>query len=159
MARPIAFEPVPRDPREELRKKLEAAPAQHAEALLESYEILQELHDQGLLQLLRGALSAGSHIVETTVEAARSDESIRAARNIIVLAKMLGCINPEVLEGIAVAIADTLGSYKKPVIEPPGLFSLLGQFRHKELRRSVALINRFLESLGNQINLKARREP
>ncbi len=156
MARPISFEVVPRDPRDELRRKLEAAPAEHAEALLESYELLQELHDKGLLQLLRGALSAGSHIVETTVEAARTDESIRAARNAIVLTKMLGAINPEILEGIAVAAADTLGSYKKPVIEPPGLLSLLGQFRHKELRRSIALINRFLESLGNQICQQAR---
>ncbi len=157
MARPISFEVVPRDPRDELRKKLEAAPAEHAEALLESYELLQGLHDKGLLQLLRGAVSAGNQIVETTVEAVRSDESIRAARNAIVLTKMLGSINPEILEGIAVAAAETLGSYKKPVIEPPGLLSLLGQFRHKELRRSIALINRFLESLGNQINLQTQR--
>jgi hypothetical protein len=40
------------------------------------------------------------------------------------------------------------------VIEPPGLLSLLSQFRHKELRRSIALINRFLEKLGNQIKLR-----
>lgn len=158
MARAISFEVVPRDPREELRKKLEAAPAEHAEALLESYALLQELHDKGVLQLLRGAVSAGSKIVDTTVEAARSDESIRVARNGIVLMKMLGCINPEVLEGVAIAVADTLGSFKKPVIEPPGLLSLLSQFRHKELRRSVALINRFLESLGNQINLQAQNK-
>lgn len=156
MARPIPLEAVQHDPREELRRKLEAAPAEHAEALLASYEILQELHNKGILQLLRGAISAGSQIVETTVEAVQSDESIRAARNALVLAKMLGCINPEILEGIAVAIADTLGSFEKPVIEPPGLVSLLGQFRHKELRRSVALINRFLESLGHQINLQAQ---
>lgn len=158
MARPISLETVAHDPREELRKKLEAAPDEHAEALLESYEVLQELHDKGLLQLLRGALSAGNQIIDTTVEAVRSDEAVRGARNMIVLAKMLGCINPEILEGVAIAVADTLGSYRKPVIEPPGLLSLLGQFRHKELRRSVALINRFLESLGNQISLQAQRK-
>lgn len=158
MARPIAFEPPHHDPREELRKKLEAAPSEHAEALLESYEILQELHKKGVLQLLRGALSAGSQILETTVDAARSDESIRAARNVVVLAKMLGSINPEILRGIATAVADTLGSFKEPVIETPGLLSLLGQFRRKELRRSVALINRFLSSLGKQIHLQAESE-
>jgi hypothetical protein len=27
------------------------------------------------------------------------------------------------------------------------------QFTHKELRRSMALLNKFLESLGNQIKL------
>ena len=35
MARPIAFEVRPYDPREILRKRPEAAPAEHAEALLE----------------------------------------------------------------------------------------------------------------------------
>ena len=46
-------------------------------------------------------------------------------------------------------------SKRKPVIEPSSLFSLLGQFRHKELRRSIALINRFLEVLGNQLKIRA----
>jgi uncharacterized protein YjgD (DUF1641 family) len=157
MARPIPLGISPRDPREELRKRLEQAPAEHAEALLDSYELLQQLHDHGVFQLLRGAVGASNKLVDTAVEAARSDESVRALRNTIILAKMLGFINPELLQDIAVAVGETLGSYRKPVIEPPGLFSLLGQFRHKELRRSIALINRFLETLG--IQLSARDNP
>ncbi|MGD0740006.1 MAG: DUF1641 domain-containing protein [Terracidiphilus sp.] len=155
MARPIAFEVPPYDPREALRKRLEAAPVEYAEALLESYELLQQLHETGTLRVLTGALSAGNQILEKAVDAARSDEAIRATRNAILLGKMLASINPEILAGIATAVDETLGSYKKPVIEPPGLFALLSQFRRKELRRSVALINRFLESLGNQIKLQA----
>jgi uncharacterized protein YjgD (DUF1641 family) len=157
MARPIPLEIPARDPREELRKRLEQAPAEHAEALLDSYELLQQLHDHGVFQLLRGAVGASDKLVETAVDAARSDESVRALRNTIILAKMLGSINPELLQDFAVAVGETLGSYRKPVIEPPGLFSLLGQFRHKELRRSIALINRFLETLG--IQLSARDNP
>ena len=155
MARPIPLELPPRDPREELRKRLEEAPVEHAEALLDSYELLQQLHDQGVFQLLRGVIGASDKLVETAVETARSGESVRAMRNAIILGKMLSLINPDILQGVAVAIGETLGSYEKPVIEPPGIFSLLGQFRHKELRRSMALINRFLETLGNQIKLQA----
>jgi uncharacterized protein YjgD (DUF1641 family) len=103
---------------------------------------------------LSGALGASNKLVETVVEGAKSEESIRAMRNAIILAKMLGSINPDLLEGIAVATSQTLGSYKKPVIEPPGLFSLLNQFRHPELRRSIALINRFLETLGIQLGAR-----
>ena len=154
MARPIPLELPPRDPREELRKRLEQAPAEHAEALLDSYELLQQLHDHGVFELLRGALSASDKLIETAVDAAKSEESIRAIRNAMILGKVLGSINPEVLQCVATAASDTLGCYGKPVIEPPGLFSLLSQFRHKELRRSIALINRFLEKLGNQINLR-----
>jgi len=154
MARPISLELPPRDPREELRKRLDEAPVEHAEALLESYELLQQLHDHGVFQLLRGVLGASDKLVEAAVDAAKSDESVRAIRNAIILGKMLGSINPEVLQCFAAATTETLGCYQKPVIEPPGLFSLLNQFRNKELRRSMALLNRFLDTLGNQIKLR-----
>lgn len=156
MAQPIAFEPQPYDAREALRKRLEAAPAEHAEALLESYELLQKLHESGALRLVTGALAAGGKILETAVDAARTPEAVRATRNAILLGKLLASIDPEILEGIVAAAGETLGNHKNPVVEPPGLFALLSQFRHKELRRSVALINRFLESLGEQIKLHGK---
>lgn len=155
MARPVALELPPRDPRMELRKRLDEAPVEYAAALLDSYELLQQLHDQGVFDLLRGALGASDKLIETAVDAAKSDESVRAIRNAIILGKMLGAVNPDLLQCIASAVGETLGSSEKPVIKPPKLFSLLSQFRHQELRRSIALINRFLETLGNQINLRA----
>jgi uncharacterized protein YjgD (DUF1641 family) len=130
------------------------ADAAHAEALLDSHELLQQLHDHGVFDLLRGALGASDRLIETAVDATKSNESIRAMRNAILLGEVLGSINPEVLQCVATAAGETLGCFEKPVIEPPGLFSLLSQFRHKELRRSIALINRFLEKLGNQIKLR-----
>ncbi len=154
MARPISLELPPHDPRQELRKRLDEAPIERAEALLDSWELLQQLHNHGILQLLRGALGAGDKLMETAVDAIKSEESVRAVRNALILGKMLGSINPEVLQCFAAATAETLGCYQKPIIEPPGLFSLLNQFRHRELRRSIALLNRFLETLGNQIKLR-----
>jgi uncharacterized protein YjgD (DUF1641 family) len=154
MARPISLELPPRDPRQELRKRLDEAPIEHAEALLDSWELLQQLHNHGILQLLRGALGASDKLMETAVDAIKSDESVRAMRNALIFGKMLGSINPDVLHCFAAATAETLGCYEKPIIEPPGLFSLLNQFRHRELRRSMALLNRFLETLGNQIKLR-----
>jgi uncharacterized protein YjgD (DUF1641 family) len=154
MARPIPLELPPRDPREELHKRLEQAPVEHAEALLDSYELLQQLHDHGVFELLRGAFSASDKLIETAVDAAKSDESVRAIRNAMILGKLLGSINPDVLQCVATAASETMGCYDKPIIEPPGLLSLLAQFSHKELRRSMALLNKFLESLGNQIKLR-----
>ena len=151
MARPIPLELPARDPRDELRKQLEQAPVKHAEALLDSYELLQQLHNHGVFELLRGALGASDKLIETAVDAAKSEEAIRAIRNAIILGKILGAINPDVLQSVAVAVGETLGCYEKPIIEPPGLFSLLAEFSHKELRRSMALLNKFMESLGDQI--------
>lgn len=157
MAKPIALELPPRDPREELIARLQAAPAEHAEALLASYELLQEFHDRHILELFRGAMSAGDMLVGNAVKAADTAQSINAIRNAIILSKMLGCINPDLLQCVATAVEQTLGSQQKPVIEPPGLFTLLAQFRQKELRRSMALINRFLDVLG--VEIKRTAEP
>ena len=63
MAKPIALELPARDPRKELIARLEAAPAEHAEALLASYEFLQDLHDHRVFDVLHGALSASDKLV------------------------------------------------------------------------------------------------
>lgn len=159
MAQRIALEIPPRDARRELLTRLENAPAEHAEALLDAYELIQQAHDAGVFELVRGVLSAKDKVVETAVSATETPEAMHALRNAIILAKMLGSINPELMQCYATAVGETLGSERKPVIEPPGLLSLLGQFRRKELRRSVALINRFLESLGTQLKLKGTPGP
>lgn len=154
MARPIGLDVAPRDPREELQKRLEQAPVQHAEALLESYELLQELHDSGVLRLLRGTLGSGGMLLETVVNAAKSEEGIRGLRNAITLAKMLGSINPDLLQSYGYALSEAL-SREKPVEKPPGMLKLLSEFRHPELRRGMALIERFLEILGSELKTRA----
>ena len=153
MARPIGLEVAPRDPREELRRRLAQAPEEHAEALLESFELVQELHDSGVLRLLRGAVSSGGMIMDAAVGAANSEDGIRALRNAIILGKMLGSLNPDLLQGFAVAMIDTFGC-QKPVAEPPGLLKLFAEFRQPELRRSMALINKFLETLGSELKTR-----
>ena len=153
MAQPIPLELSPRDPRKELLDRLQSAPQEHAEALLDAYELLEQLRQAGILQLMRGTLSAGDEILDRAVSAARSQHGTRALRNLLILGQMLGSMNPDLLECIAVATGQTLGSERKPVIEPPGFLSLISQFRRPELRRSVALINRFLDTLGYQLKM------
>jgi uncharacterized protein YjgD (DUF1641 family) len=152
VARPISLQTPPRDARKELSAKLENAPAEHAEALLDAYELLQQLHDQHVFEILRGALSASGKFVESAVSAAESTASLRALRNAIILGKMLGSIDPALLECFAVATRKTLGSERDSVpTDSPGLLSLLNQLRQAELRRSAGLISRFLEILGQEL--------
>lgn len=158
MAQPIPLELPLCDHREQLRNRVQHAPVAHAEALLDSYELLQQLHDHGVFELLRGALAASEKLIETAVDASKSDESVRAIRNAIILGKMLGAIDPGVLQCVANAAGETFGPDKKPAIEPPGLFSLLNQFRRKEVRTIIALMTRFLDALGNQIKVRGGRE-
>jgi uncharacterized protein YjgD (DUF1641 family) len=154
MAQPIALEIAPRDARKELLARLEKAPAEHAEALLDAYELIEQAHEAGVFEVLRGVLSAKDHVLEAVVKDTEMSQAIHALRNAIIFGKMMGSMNPELMQCIATAVGDTLGSERRPVIDPPGLFSLLGQFRRPELRRSVALVNRFLENLGTRLKEK-----
>src|ERR1700692_4249706 len=97
MARPIPMELPKRDPREELRVRLQQAPLDHAEAILAGYEVLQGLHDRGVLELLRGVLGGGDRILEIAVEAAKTPEAIHGIRNLIIMLKLAGSIDPDQL--------------------------------------------------------------
>ncbi|HMH15851.1 MAG TPA: hypothetical protein VK578_22320 [Edaphobacter sp.] len=97
MSQPIPFKARSRDFREELRVRLEQAPADHAEAILAGYEVLQGLHDRGVLELLRGVLGGGDRILEIAVEAAKTPAAIRGIRNLIIMLKLAGSIDPDQL--------------------------------------------------------------
>ena len=154
MAQPIPLKLPPRDPKQELLAKLEQAPAEHAAALLDGYELLQALHEHGVFSLARGALGATDKLVEAASAGANSAESIRAMRNAIILAKMLGSIDPALLQGVATAVGETLGDVKSVPVEPPGLFSLLAGFTGADQRRGLALFERLLRKIGARMRPK-----
>src|SRR6266850_7127707 len=100
MAQPIRFQPPPRDMHAPLVARLSAAPADHAEAVLAAYEVLQGLHDRGVLDLLRGTLGGSEKVLEQVVAVASGPESIRATRNLLLLVTALGEIEPALLSDL-----------------------------------------------------------
>jgi hypothetical protein len=64
VAQPIPLDISPRDGSRDLRSRLERAPDAHAEAVLAAYEVLQQLHDRGVLEFMRGALAASDDILQ-----------------------------------------------------------------------------------------------
>ena len=154
MAQPIALKLPPRDPKQELLTRLEQAPAEHAAALLDSSELLQELHEHGVFTILRGALGASDKLIEAASTGANSPEAIRVMRNGIILAKMLGSIDPEVLQGTCEAVAQTFGDAKSVQHEPPTLFGLFTGFLSRDLRRGMGLINTLLKNLAYQLKIR-----
>ena len=148
MARSIAFDVPLRDPRQELRARLESASVEHAPAVLAAYEVLQALHDRGILDLLRGALGAGDKIVGSAVEAVRAPESIRATRNALLLSKALGTIEPELFAGFVQAIPEAMVQAGREDSRPWPLFRAL---RSRDFRRGLGAVNRLLETLGRHM--------
>jgi uncharacterized protein YjgD (DUF1641 family) len=151
MASPIALEPPRTDPRLALQTRLQNAPAEHAEALLAAYEVLQGLHDRGALDLMRGALGSGDEVLEIAVAAAQSPGSIRGIRNLLLLVNMLGAIDPEVLKAFTQGVPD---AFRKMLLEPepPGLWSLMKDFLwNPDFRHGLAALNTMLEAFGQSL--------
>jgi len=138
-----------RDARDELRERLEQAPLEHAEAVLAAFEVLQGLHDRGVLELVRGTLGGGEKILEIMVDAARSPESIRGMRNMLIMARILGSVDPVLLEKFALAVPDALeNAAKAQQVEPPGFWGVLRILRGKNLRRGLSVVNGLLDAWG-----------
>jgi uncharacterized protein YjgD (DUF1641 family) len=152
MARPIPFELSRRDPREELKSRLHNAPVEHAEAVLSAYEVIQGLHDRGMLDLVRGALSASDRLLEIAVDEVRSPEGVRAFRNLLLLAKVLGTIQPEWLRDFTLAIPKALAQANAEQVRPPGLIKLLSTFSNRDFRRGLAAFNDLLVAFGKNLS-------
>ena len=151
MAKPIPLEFPARDPRMELQARLQNAPLDHAQALLAAYEVLQGLHDRGVLELMRGALGSSDKVIEIIVDASKTPESIRGIRNIMILTKILGSIEPKLVEGFARSVPEAIAETKARGPKPPGFWSILKQFGNRDFRRGLVLINSMLEAFGRNL--------
>jgi len=150
MAQPIPLKLAPRDPKQELLARLAEAPAEHAAALLDGYDLLQQLHEHGVFTLIRGTLGATDKLVEAASSRASSEEAIRATRNLIILAKMLGSLDPELLLDVSSAAQESFGNARTIPAKPPALLSLLVGFTSPDHRRGLSVFSTFFKNLGQR---------
>jgi uncharacterized protein YjgD (DUF1641 family) len=149
MADPLLLRLPPRDPREALYERLEKAPREHAEALLATYDVLQGLHDKGVLDLLNGALGSSEKVLQILVDAGNTPEVIRGIRNLMILAKILDGIDPELLEGLERAVPAGLAEAQKP--KPIGFWLMLRKLCSRDTRRVFIATACILQSLGKSL--------
>jgi uncharacterized protein YjgD (DUF1641 family) len=156
MAQPIPLQVAPRDPQRELNVRLQEAPSKHAEALLAAYEVLQGMHDKGVLELARGTLGGGEKILGEFVAVASGPEAIRAFRNLLLLVKALGEIDPVLLSDLTRAAPKALVQANTEERRPPGLFKLVSTFLKPDFRRGLSAVNDFLVVFGRHLTEKGR---
>jgi uncharacterized protein YjgD (DUF1641 family) len=134
----------PTDRREDLIRRVEQAPTEHAEAVLATYDILQRLHEKGLLDLINGLLSAGDTVVNHMVNVVSSKEMVTALRIGLIFSSVLSSIDADALHS---ALAG-------PGKETPSLLTLGKQATSKDARRGMAaavgLLNVFGAALSNE---------
>jgi uncharacterized protein YjgD (DUF1641 family) len=156
MANPIEFKPAPYDPKLGLMKRLEAAPQEHAEALLVAYDLLQAAHDEGILDALHGMVHAKNEIAGHIAEGASMQESIDAMRNLVSAGKILGSIEPETMSCIAAAMSTAT---KPAPDEPLSMWGLFKRISSREGRRGLTMMAELLVALGTRRFSDAKRLP
>ena len=152
MARPIPFEAPPRDPKVELLHRLERAPADHAAALLDAYDLLQKLHDRGMIDTLRGFVGSADQVLDIAVEESLKRNAIHAMRNALLLYNALSSIAPETLtkftKPIPLAIQVAAGESR-----PPSLWKLMKQsIFNRDFRRGLSASLGIIRAIGHGLN-------
>jgi uncharacterized protein YjgD (DUF1641 family) len=132
---------------------VEQAPEKHAEAILAAYDLLQALHDRGLLDTTSSAVKASDDMIETIVADVNTPEAIRALRNLVFWQKILGNIEPRWFQGLFQAIPDGLATATAQRDEPIGLWKLLRRAISKDSLRGLAAGIDFVESFGRHLHL------
>lgn len=143
MAMPVDFrEFQPVDRREDLIRRVEQAPGEHAEAVLAAYDVLQQLHEKGLLDLVRGLLSAGPTVVDRLADVVSSKEMVTALRIALIFSNLLSSIDPDRLRAVLAGAGP----------EPPSLLALGKTATSKDFRRGTAAAMGLVNLLGAALN-------
>lgn len=138
---------TPADSRVDLMRRVEQAPVEHAQAVLAAYDLLERLHEKGMLDLLNGLLGAGDTVVNHVVNIVSSKELVSVLRVGLILFNLVKEIDPDQL---AKAIAD--GGSK-----PPSMLTIAKQAMSTDARRGLATAVGLMNILGAALE-KAKRE-
>ena len=147
MAQPIPLMLTPKgvDPAE----RLEDALHKHTDAIVSALELLQLLHDRGVLNLLRGLVGAGDQLVGILTAAAGAPESLRGMRNFILLTKFFASIPPDVLNSLVRAASE--GAEREKAQRAPGVLQLMRRAGSENSRHAIAVTLDLLESVGKAL--------
>lgn len=126
--------------------RLQDAFHKHEDAILSAIELLQLLHDRGVLDLLRGLVGAGNELAGMLTAAIDTPESLRGIRNFILLTKFFASIPPEVLNNLVHTAVE--GAEREKANQAPGVMQLLGRLRSEDSRHAIAVTLDLLESVG-----------
>ena len=147
MASPISFKPLPVDPHKELMDRVQAAPRDHAEALLVAWDLLQTSHDKGFLDLALGLMGGRDVIAGKLAEAGKSEEGVNALRNALAVGRILAAFDPDMLQRMARSF-ETDGDAPRVEKKPPSLWRLFRRATSEDGRRGIGFATALLVKLG-----------
>ena len=149
MAAPVEFHTfTPEDSRLDLQRRIASAPREHAEAVLESYDLLQRLHDTGILAIANGMLSAGPAVVAKLTDVVSSAPAVTSLRIGLALGKIATAIDADRVEQL---VANS--------VDPPSWWRIIRLALRKETRQALGLSLGLLGAFGAAIGKQTENTP
>jgi uncharacterized protein YjgD (DUF1641 family) len=150
MARQVQFTSPPLTPKPEYRNRMPAATEKRAEAILAAYELLEVARECEVLDLVQGVISARTTILAQLAEFASKPQAVNASRNLIILAKILGELDSDLISDFAVEFKAVSPQTDREE-PPPTLWQLTKQANQPDVRRGLSFILQSLGALGRAV--------
>lgn len=150
MAKPIQLDIPARNREAEHRAMLATLPVEHAEALADLLDLAEDLRRHNVINTLRGAVGAGGELITHVSEAMAQPEAERGLRNLIALSKLLGSVNPELIETVRRSLP---ASWRDPAVRDettrtPGLWKVARTLTSPPARRALMGVGLVLAGVG-----------
>lgn len=133
-------------------EEIQHALTEHKTAILETIELLQGLHDRGILPLLNSLLAEGDKVLAIAMKEINKPQNSRVIENAVQLALMAGSLDLERLKPILDGVNAGLKEAAPQTDEQTSLLNLLKALRDPEVQRAVTILISFLKGMGSEMS-------
>lgn len=160
MAEPIKqFKPEPRNKEELKQENLDHVLdklAENREAVDQLLTIAGELHESGMLDIIKSLLKTRVEVSEVAMKQVNQPKTLNILRNVMGAAEALGSIDPDqlnkMLDGVAAGVKQS-AVHDQPE-EPIGILGMYKATKNSNIQTSLHMMMQFLEGMGQHLNEK-----
>ncbi|MCG1010546.1 DUF1641 domain-containing protein [Salinicoccus sp. ID82-1] len=142
-------------------RELETLLVDHKETLKDIFDIVEKMREREILNMVNSSLGQSDKIITRIVTALDASDTPKSVKNAMLLFQLLGNIDMEQLEPIALKINSGIARAAEYEHEgqPAGYGGLLGAVKDPEVIEGMNVLLCMLKGMGEQQDAKERVEP
>ena len=139
-------------------ERLEEETRLSADALLDTLKLLRALHEHRVLDTTTRLVRGGEGLSHEILELLNQPGGVRALRNLLEFAKLLGSVEPDEVGALTGALADGLraGTTRVRSGQPIGTRELLSMTRDPDVGLALGVIADVLKGVGRGLRERAQ---
>ncbi|WDL95883.1 DUF1641 domain-containing protein [Alicyclobacillus sp. ALC3] len=142
-------EVTPEEARAHVLARIEEALAKHEGGFVQWLELMDELHEKGLLDIVTALLRRGDRVLEIVVRVAEEPGGLALIKNAIALVQGMGQLDTQALGDLFGKVnAGLRGMTASDRPEVTGAWSVMQAMRDPDVSRGLSLAFGFLKGLG-----------